>query len=133
MRAQGTRFDTEPPAKSLYLWLLALGPGLWALHFLLCYATAAIWCAKAAAGEAGLGPVRVAVAVYTLLALAGIVATGWNGWQRHRHGEGEGPHDDDSPGDRHRFLGFATVLLSGLSVVAVVYTALAAVFIGSCR
>jgi len=42
------------------------------------------------------------------------------------------PHDDDTPEDRHRFLGFATLLLSALSAVAVLYAGLVAVFIRSC-
>lgn len=135
----------RPPERPSRLWLLALSPGLWALHFLLSYVTAAIWCAKAAPGAA-LGPVRGAVAAYTVVALAVIVATSWHAWRRMRRG-GEGvedggragsihdfgPHDTDTPRDRERFLGLATLLLSGLSFVATVYTALAAVFIGDCR
>lgn len=121
---------SKPPERSLYLWLLALSPTLWAVHFLLCYVTAAIWCAKQA--EVALGPVRGAVAAYTVVALAGIAATGWRAWLRRRGDEGE-PHGEDTPSDRDSFLAFATVLLSGLSFVAVVFTALAAVFIGDCR
>jgi hypothetical protein len=55
------------------------------------------------------------------------------GFRRHRLGSAELPHDDDSPEDRHRFLGFSTFLLSALSAVAVVYSALAAVFIETCQ
>jgi len=43
------------------------------------------------------------------------------------------PHDADTPEDRHRFLGFATLLLSGLSAVAVIYTALVVVVFRSCH
>jgi len=42
-------------------------------------------------------------------------------------------HDLDTPEDRHRFLGFATLLLSGLSAVAVLYAAFAATFFDTCR
>jgi hypothetical protein len=132
MRAAGER-SVGPPGTPLYLWLLALSPGLWAVHFLVCYVGAAIWCARWAPPGAGLGPVRGVVAVATAVALAAIATTGWRGWRRHRGGGAHRPHDDDTPGDRHRFLGFATALLSGLSAVAVVFTALAAVFIGDCR
>lgn len=124
----------EPPAeKRESLWLLTISPTIWAVHFLLCYVTAAVWCAKLAARSAALGWVRTAVAAYTALALAGILTTAWRGYLRHRHGTATVPHDFDSPADRHRFLGFATLLLSGLSAVAVLYVALAVVFIGSCR
>ena len=37
------------------------------------------------------------------------------------HGNATLPHDDDTPEDRHRFLGFAALLLSALSAVAVIY------------
>lgn len=124
----------HPPAeKDESLWLLTVSPTIWALHFLLSYVGAAIWCAKLAERSDPLGAVRWGVAALTVLALAGIALTGWRGWLRHRHGTAAVPHDFDSPADRHRFLGFATLLLSGLSVVAVVYVALAVIFIGSCR
>ena len=71
-------------------------------------------------------------AAATVLALAAIGIIGWNGHQRHSIGQANLPHDDDTPEDRHRFLGFATLLLSALSAVAVVYAALVAVFIRSC-
>lgn len=136
----------ELPERPSHLWLIALSPAVWALHFLACYVTAAIWCAKSAPAAAPLGPARVAVAAYTVVALAVIAATGWHAWRRLRRGGAGGrpsrggsrpvvggPHDADTPGDRERFLALATLLLSGLSFVATVFTALAAVFIGDCR
>jgi hypothetical protein len=77
--------------------------------------------------------VRAAVAWYTGFALAGITIVGWEGLRRHRHGTEATTHDLDSPEDRHRFLGFATLLLAGLSAVAVLYAALAATFFETCR
>lgn len=116
------------------LWALAASPGIWAAHLLIAYVVGAVWCAKLAPSPQGsLGPVRPVIALVTALALAGIALIGWRGWRRHRLQGEPLPHDDDSPEDRHRFLGFATFLLSGLSAVAVVYQALAAVFIRSCR
>jgi hypothetical protein len=132
-RTSGEDHPAPPKEKKETLWLLTLSPVVWALHFLLCYVTAAIWCARVVERGDPLGGVRWAIAGYTVLALAGIAVTGWRGWLRHRHGTAAVPHDFDSPADRHRFLGFATLLLSGLSAVAVLYVALAVVFIGSCR
>lgn len=129
----GEDHPAPPSEREESLWLLTVSPTVWAAHFLLCYLTAAIWCAKVVGRDGSLGAVRWAVAVFTVLALAGIVVNGWRGYLRHRHGTAAVPHDFDTPADRHRFLGFATLLLSGLSAVAVVYVALAAVFIGSCR
>jgi hypothetical protein len=114
------------------LWRLTAAPAIWTVYFLLCYITAAIWCEKLAGGNGALGPVRIAIAIYTAGALAGIGVTGWRGFQRHSFAGSTTPHDFDSPEQRHRFLGFATVLLSSLSAVATCYVALAAVFIDRC-
>jgi hypothetical protein len=122
----------ELPEKEESLWALVLPPTLWALHFLLSYGTAAIWCAKLAGDGGSLFGARVAIAVYTGLALLGVFVAGYRGFRRHRFAGSPLPHDADTPDDRHRFLGFATLLLSGLSAIAIVYSALAAVFVGSC-
>ena len=111
---------------------MVVSPSAWAAHFLLSYCTAAVFCAKAGA-SASLTTVQWAIAGYTAAALATIAISGRRGWKRHRFGESPPSHADDSPEDRHRFLGYATFLLSALSGVGVVFTALAAVFIGSCR
>lgn len=115
------------------LWILPASPVLWAAHFLLCYITAAVWCGKLVGADGSLWTVRVAIAAYTAVALLGIGAVGWIGYRAHSLGSASVPHDDDSPEDRHRFIGFATLLLSGLSAVAVVYAALVAVFIETCQ
>lgn len=117
------------PEKRESLWLLAGSPVIWSAHFLLCYITAAIWCAKIGGP---LGGARTAIAMYTAAALAGIGVMAWVGFQRHSFGGSTAPHDFDTPEDRHRFLGFASLLLSALSAVAVVYAALAAVLMESC-
>lgn len=123
----------ELSEKKESLWLLTAAPVIWAAHFLLCYLTAAIWCAKVVGQGGLLGDVRIAIAVYTVLALVGIGITGWIGYRRHTYGTASTPHDFDTPEDRHRFLGFATLLLSGLSAVAVLYVAVVAVFVDTCH
>lgn len=115
-----------------HLLIICAGPATWFMHFMFCYVTAAVWCAKSATAAAHFGSVRVAITVYTVIALVITAAIGWRAWRQHRFGQASLPHDDDTPEDRHRFLGFATLLLSGLSFVAIVYVALAAVFIGDC-
>ncbi len=109
--------------------MLAASPTIWAVHFLLSYVTAAIWCAKIAAP---LGPIRVTIAAYTVVALTGIGIVMWRGARQHRYGGTTVPHDFDTPEDRHRFMGFATLLLSGLSAVATIFVALTALFIETC-
>lgn len=123
---------TNLPEKKESLWMLAASPLIWAAHLLLSYCTAAIWCAKFVGPSGSLRAVQIAIALYTLTGLVGIAVLGWRGWRRHNYADAILPHDFDSPADRHRFLGFASLLLAGLSAVAVLYQALAAVFIGSC-
>lgn len=123
--------NENPPEEKESLWRLAAAPAIWAGHFLLCYATAAVWCAKA--GARSFGTVRLAIAVFTAAALAGIFLVGFGGLRRHRFGREPLSHDFDTPADRHRFLGFATLLLSVLSATAVVFVAAAAVFFEDCR
>ena len=122
------------------LWLLTIAPTIWAAHLLLSYITGAIWCAKFAGSAGTLGGVRTAVVWYTLAALAAIIVVGVEGFRRHRYPAQAGKggteattHDLDTAEDRHRFLGFATLLLAGLSAVAVIYAALAAAFFETCR
>ncbi len=121
------------PERPSYLALLAASPTIWAAHFLFSYCVAAIWCEKAAPASGALGAAGVAIWVATAAALCAIAAVGRHAWRRHRYGDAELPHDFDSPEDRHRFLGFACALLSGLSAVAVLYSALAVALVGSCR
>jgi hypothetical protein len=124
----------EPHTPDSYsLWLLTIAPTIWGAHLLLCYITAAIWCAKFVPQGGSLGSTRTAVMWYTAAALAGIAAIGWEGFRRHSYGTETTTHDLDSVEDRHRFLGFATLLLAGLSAVGVLYAALAATFFESCR
>lgn len=115
------------------LWWLTIAPAIWTAHLLSCYVTAAVWCAKFATPNGALNGVRTAVALYTAVALVGIAIVGWEGFRRHSYGTEATTHDLDTPEDRHRFLGFATLLLSGLSAVAVLYAALAATFFETCR
>jgi len=124
----------SPRATRRALWLLTYAPTVWALHFLASYVSAALYCAKWADATGVLGPVRLLIGLFTVLALLAIGVTAWRGYRQHRYGEdGAVPHDAATAADRHRFLGFATLLLCGLSAVATIYVAMAVIFIGSCR
>jgi hypothetical protein len=129
-----TRLSVAPRTPDHYsLWRLTIAPTIWAVHLLLCYITAAVWCARFVPSGGPLGWVRSAIAWYSVVALAGIVAVGWEGFRRHRYGTETTTHDLDSAEDRHRFLGFATLLLAGLSAVGVLYAALAASYFETCH
>jgi hypothetical protein len=128
------RASAEQPAPDHYsLWLLTIAPTIWAAHLLVSYVTAAVWCAKYVAAGGALDGIRSAVMWYSAIALAGIAGIGYEGFRRHRHGTEASTHDLDTAADRHRFLGFATLLLSGLSAVGVIYAALAATYFDTCR
>lgn len=115
------------------LWMLTIAPTIWAAHLLLSYITAAIWCARFVPADGPLDGVHTAIMWYSVVALVGIAITGWEGLRRHSYGTEATTHDLDTAEDRHRFLGFATLLLSGLSAVGVIYAALAATYFETCR
>jgi hypothetical protein len=121
--------DVDEPRQSL--WALTVGPAIWAGHFLTSYVAAAVWCGHAG-GHTRFGPVAGLFAAVTALALAAVAWVAWGGWTRYRHGEAVPSHHKDTPEDRHRFLGLATLLLAGLSAVSILYTVLAVAILGGC-
>jgi hypothetical protein len=114
------------------IWTLFTAPVVWAVHFLVCYIGAAIYCAKPELWPFGFGGVRMAIGGITLAALAMILLSAWLAWRQWGFGSDDPPHDEPTRSDRRRFQGFATLLLSGLSFVAVIYTALPVLFIAEC-
>lgn len=115
------------------LWVVPGPLVIWGSHFMLSYITAALWCGRAAGRLGTLGPARTAIAVYTACALLAILAIAWIAYRAHSLGDESPPHDADSPADRHRFIGFASLLISGLSAVGVIYSAMTIVFIETCQ
>lgn len=111
------------------LWTLIVPPTAWAVHFLFSYLWAAISCAKV--GEFATFPTLFVIG--TVIALAVIVFSGWIAWQQSRVPGDAPPHQDSTDVDRLRFIAVSTMLLAGLSFVAVLYTALPVVFLGDCR
>lgn len=120
-----------PPPRTT-LWALFAPPTLWALHFLFCYVYAATACALAGR-EASLDQVRVAIAVATAIALVLVALCGRTALREARIEGDPPPHTDSTLEDRRRFVAVATLLLAALSFVAIVFTALPAVFFGDCR
>ena len=119
------------PGKSLMRMIVS--PTIWAVHFLLCYIVAAVYCAKIGSSAADLAPVRVWVAFVTLIAIFGIAASSVLAFRRGRFDASRRvPHDADTIENRRDFVAYATILLSGLSFVATLYVALAALFVETC-
>lgn len=114
------------------LWTLFTAPVVWALHFLACYVGAAIFCEKPYLLGNDFENLRIGIAVATALSLGLIVLSAVLAWRQWGFGTGDPPHDDPTRRDRLLFQGYATLLLSGLSFIAVVFTALPAIFITDC-
>jgi len=114
------------------LWTLFTGPVVWALHFLACYSAAAIYCAKAGQITFSFATLRLSLAAITAGALLAILVAAWLAWRQWGFGTGDPPHDQSTQQDRLFFQGFATLLLSGLSFVAVIFVSVPLVFIEVC-
>ena len=113
------------------LWALVLPPTVWALHFLFCYVYAAVRCAKSGPAEV-IGDVRIGIAVATAVALLLVMASGFVAWAQSRIEGDPPPHQESTEEDRFRFLAVSTLLLSGLSFVAILFTALPAFVFEDC-
>lgn len=125
--------EDDLPERGRYLALMAAAPSIWMGQFLATYTTAAVWCARFAARDDALGSLRFVVLAYAAVALLGIAFVGASGYRRHSHAGAKPPHDMDTAGDRHRFLGFATMLLAGLSAVASIYLGMTGIIFQTCR
>lgn len=116
--------------ESASLMRITLGPLVWAGHFLLCYASVALVCAKGWPVEG----LRLALLAASLAALAAI---GWLGWRAFRQWDvlrtGDFSNPEGHAEDRHQFLGHAAFLLAAVSAIGVVYVTLPILMIGVCQ
>lgn len=114
------------------LWTLFTAPVVWAAHFLVCYIGAAVYCAKPELVGLSFSALRAGIAAATVIALSLIALSAWLAWRQWGFGTDDPPHDDPTRRDRTLFQGFATLLLSGLSFIAVIFTAIPALFLTEC-
>jgi hypothetical protein len=125
--------DRAHPEHHESLWTLAWTPTVWAAHFLLCYVLAALVCQDAARGLTFDG-LRLAIGGFSVLAwlLIGVHAVRC---ARDVRGvpDGDGGVAAEPARTRRRFFAAAGLLLAALSAVAVLYSALPALFFGDCR
>ncbi|MDH0911748.1 hypothetical protein N5C66_21080 [Rhizobium pusense] len=116
------------------LWTLFTAPVIWALHFLACYVFAAIYCVKSGShAPFSFDTTRLILGAITLAALAGIALSAFLAWRQWGFGSDDPPHGAPTRRDRRLFQGFATLLLSGLSFIAVVFVAVPLVFMETCQ
>lgn len=111
------------------LWTLIVPPTVWAGHFLFAYLWVSVQCAKLS------GFARYPLVFWggTALALLVIVGAGVIAFVQSRAPGDPPPHEHGTDIDRLRFVAYSTLLLAGLSFVAVVFTALPVLFIEDCR
>ncbi len=115
------------------LWSLIAGPTIWAVHFLVSYIAASIYCAKIG-GAGGFDVLRLLIAAATLVALAGIGIAGIQAvddWRRALNASWAA--DADTLEMRRHFVGRAAFLLAGLSAVAVIYVGASVLFVSNCQ
>jgi hypothetical protein len=113
-------------------WTLVISPVVWALHMLSCYIIAAVWCAKAGR-DASLQDVRIVIFILTLLALIPVLYRMVKSYEKHKMGDSNPPHNAATSEDRERFLGLASLLISGLSALAILFIAFNAVIFRTCQ
>ncbi|WP_081613853.1 transmembrane prediction [Rhodopirellula sallentina] len=123
--------ETKPTPIRERVWWIAIAPSLWAIHFLACYLSAAIWCEKFSS-ERGNTTLHGLVALYSLIAIVGILCVAWVSYQTLRRGNHAVPYNFDDPAERTHFLSFTAFLLSVLSAIATIFTILAFVLVGGC-
>lgn len=104
---------------------MVASPLVWAAHFLVCYTVVALACAfgfgTEADGEWGtVRTVLVIVSAGAVLIITGLTFLAFRRWRQ--SGGSEPPHDNRQ--ERHQFMSVAGLLLSVLSGIGVVYTAI---------
>lgn len=114
--------------KDRRLWLFVVPIAIWALHFLVVYVSAAIYCARAPAAES-LSIVRLVVLAATVAALALTGRVGHGAWRRYRAAKQDGPGGDSED----RFVGSTVLMLCLLSMFATLAVASVALLFGDCR
>lgn len=124
----GRHRDTTPRGEKI--WPLFHAPIVWAAHFCLSYATAAVWCAKSPGTTDALPATLIG---FGIVAIALIALFGWYAWRQWNFTEGRN-YDHAEAEDEHRreFLGHAGLLLALVSAVGVIYVTLPAFLTGVC-
>lgn len=127
-RTEEAELSEGPFDRGSLLGIVA-APTIWAAHFLLVYVLGALSCARGAPPLASMLPI---VAAATISALAGIALVSWPSWREWR-GERDVETDHATAEGRSHFLAHASLLLAGLSIVAVLLQSLPALLSLSCR
>lgn len=116
------------------LWQMITGPTVWAVHFIVCYPLAAVYCAKLGRA-ASLVPVRWLVLAISVTTLIGLLALFVSAWRVRLPSitDDDLTFEANSPEERHRFLTHVTLTLTALSIVGVIYTTIPVLVVDTCR
>lgn len=134
MTGKVTEEVTRETGTGTDLWRVIFAPGVWAVHFLLCYVFAAIYCEKLGR-DAALDFATWVIVAATVVALGLIGLSTLKLWKV----RGRSLTDDDfefehnTAEERHRFLSHVALMLCMLSAVAVLYVAIPMLYLTSCR
>lgn len=109
---------------------LVAAPIVWAAHFLLSYVIVSLACAAGLTESwvAGITAIQASIGALTLVAIALLV---WSGIVNHDKWR-RAPRSASAGDDMSRFFALASVLLCGLSAVAVIWVAFPAFILPSC-
>lgn len=113
------------------LWLITLGPLVWAIHFIIVYSATAVVCAKL--DGAYMGVLRAGIGGLTIVALCAIGWVAWQSWKQWDYlTDHDYSHEQPTGEHRHEFLGHSAFLLAVLGFIGTIYTSLPAIFIAGC-
>jgi hypothetical protein len=113
------------------LVLVAAAPTVWAVHFLVVYIAAAVLCERQVANAADIASATNLFATIAALGLIAVVAT--LAGADLRNDRVAMPYDGRTARSQTAFLSTATVMLAGVSAIAVIFQFLPAVFSSSCQ
>lgn len=111
------------------LWVPVIAPVVWACHFQVCYALAALSCGRFTNFGPGAHP---EIAVATAVAAVLIAGCFGYGWKRHGYNLQASANDDDSAIDRQQFVAVTTMLLAGVSLMGTLFVGLGAMLVEPC-
>ncbi|SPJ23451.1 hypothetical protein [Palleronia abyssalis] len=121
---------TDLPAHRNIFRMIA-APTVWAIHFLLVYCTAALWCAR---DWGSIGALQAVIFGYTAVCLILVGILGWQMWRQWDYfDDNDYIHDQSTDEHRREFLGHAGFMLACLSFVAIIFDTMPAIFAATCQ
>ncbi len=120
------------------IWGLALPAIVWSAHFLWCYVVNAVLCARGVGADTVLGLAAIQWNIVIATALLGAVLLGslLTAAGRLRSAdlrERDPDMSDNTPAAQRLFLARATFAIAAVSLLAMVYVAMPAIFFTGCR